>query len=97
MLTIEEIKSAVTKVGKKYGIKSAYLFGSYAKNTATEGSDTDILIDKGKICGYLQLNGFRLDLAEILGKNVDVVTIGGASQSFLDSISVNKILLYGSA
>lgn len=42
MLTIEEIKAAVEKVGKKYGIKNAYLFGSYAKGEATEDSDVDI-------------------------------------------------------
>ena len=95
MLTIPQIKSTVTEIGQKYGIKSAYLFGSYAKNTATEHSDVDILIDRGAIRGYLQLNGFRLALADALGTGVDVVTIGGASQRFLDNISANRILLYG--
>jgi len=95
MLTIEEIKRAVTKVGKKYGIKNAYLFGSYAKKTANEESDVDILIDRGSIRGYLQLNGFRLDLSDELGTDVDVVTTGGASESFLSRINPNRILLYG--
>ena len=44
MLTIEEIKAAVTKVGKRYGIKSAYLFGSYAKGTDNKDSDIDVAI-----------------------------------------------------
>ena len=35
MLTIPEIREKVTKVCKKYGVKSAYLFGSYAKDTET--------------------------------------------------------------
>ena len=95
MLTIDEIKRAVSKIGKKYGIKSAYLFGSYAKHAATEDSDVDILIDRGKIRGYLQLNGFRLDLTDELGTDVDVVTTGGASKHFLDAIKPNRILLYG--
>lgn len=95
MLTITQIKEAVTKVCKRYGVKSAYLFGSYAKNSATDKSDVDILIERGNIRGYLQLNGFRLDLADELGANVDVVTTGGASQRFLNNIKSNRILLYG--
>ncbi|MBQ6147911.1 nucleotidyltransferase domain-containing protein, partial [Candidatus Saccharibacteria bacterium] len=47
MLTIDRIKEVVTRLGKKYGVKNVYLFGSYAKNTATENSDVDLIIDKG--------------------------------------------------
>ena len=52
MLTINTIKAVVSKIGKKYGIKSAYLFGSYAKGTATENSDVDLVIDKGELHTY---------------------------------------------
>ncbi len=38
MLMLDRIKWVVTDVSRKYGIKNAYLFGSYAKNTATEDS-----------------------------------------------------------
>lgn len=95
MLTIPQIKASVSKIGKKYGIKNAYLFGSYAKNLATEKSDVDILIDKGELRGYLKLNGFRIELRDELGTNVDVLTTGGAPQSFLDNINSSRILLYG--
>lgn len=94
MLTTPQIKKSVTKIGKKYGIKSAFLFGSYANEAATEDSDVDILIEKGNLRGYLQLNGFRLDLADELGTDVDVVTINGVSPKFLDKINANRILLY---
>ena len=95
MLSIESIKETVAKVSKKYGVKKAYLFGSFAKKTATEKSDVDILIDRGKIRGYLQLNGYRLELADELGADVDVVTTSGAPKKFLESIETNRILLYG--
>ena len=96
MLTIEEIKAAVTKVGKRYGIKSAYLFGSYARGEAVEDSDVDIIIDRGKINGLIELSGFRLDLMrELNGNEVDVVTIGGVRPRFLDLIKNDRILLYG--
>ena len=96
MLTIEEIKAAVTKVGKRYGIKSAYLFGSYARGEAVEDSDVDIIIDRGKIDGLIELSGFRLDLMrELNGNEVDVVTVGGVRPKFLDLIKNDRILIYG--
>ena len=96
MLTIEEIKRAVTKVGKKYGIKNAYLFGSYARGEANENSDVDIIIDRGKIDGLIELSGFRLDLIdELNGNDVDVLTLGGVRPKFFDIIKNDRILLYG--
>lgn len=45
MYTIPEIRSAFLPVFEKYNIKKAVLFGSYAKNSATEQSDIDIMVD----------------------------------------------------
>ena len=95
MLTIDEIKKAVTKIGKKYGIKTAYLFGSYARGEANNNSDVDIIIDKGEIRG-LQLSGFRLDLIDELGGvDVDVLTTGSVRPKFFDFIKDDRVLLYG--
>ena len=97
MLTLNQIKQAVDKVGKKYGIKNAYLFGSYAKNTATEQSDVDVIIDDGgNIKGLFALSGFRLELIdELNGVDVDVITTEGMKPIFFDSIKNDRILLYG--
>ena len=43
--TIDEITARITPVAEKYGIPAVYLFGSYARGTATEDSDVDLLID----------------------------------------------------
>ena len=66
MLTIEQIKRAVTTVGKKYGIKNACLFGSYAKGNATEKSDVDLLIDLG-VGGKLILPSLGKDFFSSVG------------------------------
>jgi predicted nucleotidyltransferase len=97
MLTIDEIKNAVSKVGKKYGIKSAYLFGSYAKNTATERSDVDLIIDDGgNIKSLIELSGFRLDLIDELGGvDVDVLTEDGMKPRFFELIKGDRVLIYG--
>ena len=96
MLTIDEIKRAVTKVGRKYGVKNAYLFGSYAKGTAHEGRDVDLIIDDGgKIKSLFELSGFRLDVMDELGgTSVDVLTMDGVKERFLSLIKNDRILVY---
>ena len=43
----ESLRQVLTPVFKKYGVKSAVLFGSYAKGCATAKSDVDLLVDSG--------------------------------------------------
>ena len=46
---IELIKKTLEPVFRENGVKSAILFGSFAKGTATEKSDFDIWVDSGLI------------------------------------------------
>ena len=52
MLTVSQIRDVVSRIGQKYGVKRIYLFGSYAKNTASEDSDIDLIIDRGDVRTY---------------------------------------------
>jgi len=45
--TIDEIKEIVKPIFDKFKVKSATLFGSYAKGKATTRSDIDMLVDSG--------------------------------------------------
>ena len=45
MPTVQEIQQRLSPVFDAYGVKSAVLFGSVAKGTATEKSDVDLLVD----------------------------------------------------
>ena len=42
---VDEIRQIVAPIANKYHLKAVYLFGSYARGTATESSDIDLLID----------------------------------------------------
>ena len=96
MLTIDEIKQAVSRIGKKYGIKNAYLFGSYARGEANEYSDVDVIIDSGDIKSLTELSGFRLDLMDELGgAEVDVITTVGVRPKFFEMIKDERVPLYG--
>ncbi|MDN0069813.1 nucleotidyltransferase family protein [Collinsella ihumii] len=45
VLTPHELSEIITPLLKHYGLKSALLFGSYARGEATPESDIDLIID----------------------------------------------------
>ena len=94
MLTLAEIKSAVTKVSKKYGVKSAYLFGSYARGDATESSDVDILLNAGSITTFDDFYDCHKSLEDELGTKVDLLTMDGINPRFYELIKPDRISLY---
>lgn len=63
-------------LAETYGVKRIGLFGSYAKGTYTETSDIDIIVEFETPLGFKFMD-FADYLEEILGKPVDVLTVGG--------------------
>lgn len=51
------------------------LFGSVARGEDGPDSDIDILVDPGPRCSLLDLAEIEIELAEMLGRTVDVRTI----------------------
>ena len=94
VLGINEIQNAVKELGGRYGAERIYLFGSYARGEAVPGSDVDLRIDKGKICGLFALSGLHLALEEQLGTKVDLLTSDSLDHAFLDRIRTEEVLLY---
>ncbi len=80
--SIEEIGRIVEPVAKKYGLPAVYLFGSYARGTATEESDIDLLVDTTgtSLRTLFTLGGLYMDLEEAFEKPVDMVTMGAITQ-----------------
>ena len=94
MPDIDTIKAMIRPLAIEYGLKRIYLFGSFAKGTANEDSDIDLLIEKGKPMSLLKLSGFRQDVEENMKRSVDVVTTTGIEAEFATAISGTEILLY---
>lgn len=91
---IETIKTIIKPIAVEYGLKKIYLFGSFAKGTANEDSDIDLLIEKGKPMSLLKLSGFRQDVEAQMRRPVDVVTTTGIEKEFAETIQGTEILLY---
>jgi len=45
--SVSELKKTLRPVFEQYGVRSAILFGSYAKGRANPRSDVDLLVDSG--------------------------------------------------
>ena len=94
MLTIKEIKEKIAPICREYGVRRAYLFGSYARGEATEHSDVDLLIDRGSLRSGFALGGLYADLRDGLRKELDLVTTQGADAEFLARIQADEVLIY---
>lgn len=80
--SIEQIRDIVAPIAKKHSLKAVYLFGSYARGTATEHSDIDLIIDTSgtKIKSLLGLGTVYCDLEDALAKPVDLITVSSLEQ-----------------
>lgn len=83
--TLDEIKKRVFPVIQKYNIPAMYLFGSYARGEATEGSDLDFLVDTTgtSLTSLLALGELYCELEELFHKDIDLVTVRSVMQNVL--------------
>ncbi len=91
--SIPELKTVVGNLARQYGAERVYLFGSYARGEAREGSDIDLRIDRGDIRG-LQFAGLLGDLQDALDSKVDLISTAGMDEQFRREIAAEEILLY---
>ena len=92
--TIDEIKQIAAPIAEQHGVDALYLFGSYARGEATEGSDIDFRIEKGRIRSLYQLADFQIALEQGLDKELDVLTTPMLSEKFLKRVGSEEVLLY---
>ena len=95
LLSLKDIKDIVKQVFDKYEINFCYLFGSYAKNNATEISDIDLLIDTN-ITG-LDFYGLVEELRTTLCKKIDLLKLNQLinNTELLKEILKDGIKIYG--
>lgn len=96
ILSIDQIKAGVNKVLSKYDVEYCYLFGSYAKNKATELSDIDLFISVPSIKG-LRFIGIIEELRNELCKKIDLIDFKEleGNNKIIDEILKDGIKIYG--
>jgi len=69
------LKAEIHRIAKKRNADKVYVFGSCARREETPESDIDFLADFNSNASLFDQVGLELDLSELLGCAVDVVTL----------------------
>jgi len=70
---IEEIKGKIVPVLKRHDVVHAAIFGSFVRGEAKKDSDIDILVEFKGEKSLLDLVALKLELQDLLRREVDVV------------------------
>lgn len=95
LITIEDIKEKCNVVFEEYPVHYCILFGSYAKGTAREDSDVDLLISS-KVKG-LKYYGMVEKIREMLHKKIDILDLAQLKDNIelTNEILKDGIRIYG--
>ena len=64
----------ILHIAAKHGARNVRIFGSAVRGEAGDGSDVDFLVEMEPGRSLTDLEGLRLDLEDLLGRKVDVIT-----------------------
>ena len=72
--TLSKIKEKISPILKKYGVKSAGVFGSIARGEDKPASDIDMVVSIEKKISVYEFISLKHELEDILGREVDLVS-----------------------
>ena len=75
--TLNEKRDEILRVAALHGARNVRIFGSVAHGEAGPQSDLDVLVDMEPGRSLFDMGGFLVDLQDLLGCKVDVVTEKG--------------------
>lgn len=75
VISVEQ-KKTIFQVLAPYDPISVWVFGSYARNENSKGSDLDLMVKLGKRINLLDFIGIEQELSSELGIQVDLVSEG---------------------
>ena len=71
---IEANRKEIREIASRHGARNVRLFGSMVRGQGRENSDVDLLVDVGPRTTAWFPAGMIVDLEDLLGRGVDVVT-----------------------
>lgn len=71
---IRILSARTDDIRRQFGVESLLIFGSVARDEATETSDVDVLVEFNRPTGYFGLIALQERLEDLLGCKVDVGT-----------------------
>lgn len=83
---IKSYRQEILRIATQYGAYNIRIFGSVARNEADSNSDVDFLVDLEPGRSLLDLGGLLMDLQNLLGCPVDVVTEKGLKKRIREQV-----------
>ena len=71
---LENNREEILRICANHGARNVRVFGSFARGSAGSESDVDFLVDAGPKRTPWFPGGLLIDLKELLGREVDIVT-----------------------
>jgi predicted nucleotidyltransferase len=81
-----EKKKEILKIAAEHGARNVRIFGSVARGEARADSDVDFLVDMEPGRTLFDMGGLLMDLRDLLGLEVDVVTEHGLKPRIRDRV-----------
>ena len=89
---LDQLRTSRHSLFSRYPLKSMALFGSYARNEARSDSDVDIIVEFTEPVGF-EFIDLMIELEEILGRKVDLVSRRGVRPEMLRLIEKDQIYI----
>jgi uncharacterized protein len=90
---LQEKREEILAIAAKHGAYNVRVFGSVARGEAKESSDVDFLVDVGQIHSSWFPAGLKLDLQELLERDVDIATENALHALIREQILKEAVLL----
>lgn len=91
--SLRENREEILQVAAKHGARTVRVFGSVARGEADEASDLDLLVEMEPGRSLLDLGGLLMELQDLLGCSVDVVTEKGLRERIRDRVLKEAVAL----
>jgi len=95
-LTLDDLrqrKDQILALASLHGAHNVRVFGSVARGDAAEGSDLDLVVDFDMGRSLMDHGELIMDLEEVLGCRVDVVSARGLRDRFRDRVFADAVVL----
>jgi uncharacterized protein len=90
---IKKKREDILRIARKHGARNIRVFGSFGRGEADEQSDIDFLVEMEAGRSLLDMGGLAMELKELLGREVDVVTDRGLNKRIRERVLREAISL----
>ena len=90
---LKSYRQEILRIAAQYGAYNIRIFGSVARNEADSNSDVDFLVELEPGRSLFDLGGLLMDLQNLLGCPVDVVTEKGLKKRIRQQVLKGNFLM----